>query len=117
MVIINVFIIGDVLGRISIPDTNAPNFAEMELENIKYVDFLQNIEEEKVKEIYYNSLYSEFFVADKIVSSEFSSKNMILVYFEFTPAGNIALYACVYEQKYLCFIKLAISTDFSSKYM
>lgn len=64
MVIINVFIIGDVLGSISIPDTTAPNFAEMELENIKYVDFLQNIEEEKVKEIYYNSLYSEFFVAD-----------------------------------------------------
>lgn len=64
MVIINIFIIGDVLGSISIPSTDTPNFAEMELETTKYTDFLQNIEEGEVKEIYYGNLYKEFIVAD-----------------------------------------------------
>ena len=64
MVIMNIFIVGDVLSSISVPDGSTPDFATMELETVKYVDFLGNIEEENVKEIYYGEYYTEFFVAD-----------------------------------------------------
>ena len=79
MVIVNIFVVGDVLSSISIPDSDVPNFATMELETVKYTEFLENIEEKEVKEIYYGSLYKEFFVADnnegyyKVVNPEYDN--------------------------------------------